>query len=342
MNVTGFNDAQKLADARALAQSFKTGEQNYPPKKSSGSSWQERSADVVRFVEVREPVPPSKRHYDGKALEIGWQIRSVSANTPIMTSALDFLRRADQESAASVAPKSDLPDANSRLVNTSFNSPCSSKTTDIGTPPPIGSQDRKGDGVRVAGNDEKNNDDANAEELSELMSSFSFKETDAQESTSGSILETFLALLAERSDLPPELEDAKDSCIKRSTTIDGDNEPDDGGATPPPHRNTQLRPKAPAFVPSASEVERSENEAEKLFPFTGQFNKPSDDGSRRFWPPMQHIVSTVPVNYTVCVPGQPVATSCPLSQTNTVSVPAKPIQGLSASRWAAHPPAQMD
>ncbi|GAB0133734.1 hypothetical protein EsDP_00002131 [Epichloe bromicola] len=265
MNVTAFNDAQKLADARALAQSFKTGEQNYPPKKSSGSSRQGRSADAVRFIEVREPVPPSKRHYNGKALETGWQIRSVSANTPIMTSALDFLRRADQGSAASVAPKSDLPDTNSRLVSTSFNSPCSSKTTDIGTPPSVGSQDRKGDGFRVAGNDEKNNDDVNAEKLAELLNSFSFKETDAQESTSGSILETFLALLAEHSDLlPPELEDAKDSCIKRGTTIDGENEPDDGGSTPPPQRNTHLRPKAPAFVPSASEVERSESECKRI------------------------------------------------------------------------------
>lgn len=179
-----------------------------------------------------------------------------------MTSALDFLRRADQGLAAPVVPNSDLPDTNSRLVSTSFNSPCSSKTTDIGTPPPVGSQDREGDGICVAGN-EKNNDDANAEKLANLLNSFSFKERDAQESTSGSILETFLALLAEHSDLPPELEDAKDSCIKRSTTIDGENEPD-GGSTSPPHRDTQLRPKAPAFIPSAPKVERSENECKSI------------------------------------------------------------------------------
>ncbi|KAG5950852.1 hypothetical protein E4U53_004307 [Claviceps sorghi] len=246
MNINAFGDPKKLADARALARTFKTGEHSNFPKNGRVSSRRGRDEDAAQLVEAREFVPPSQRHYNGNVLEKGWQIRGSSLNTPVMSSAMDFLRRADQAPEFPGASEADTLVVDNPAASTS--------------------------------NGQKNNDEVNVEKLSDLLNSFSFKEaTGEADDASGSILETFLALLAESTNLPPELGDAKDSCVKRSKPIDGDD--DESGkveaspkaksvqqgsksraSTPSPKKNTQLQPDAPPFVLCGPQVAKCVHE----------------------------------------------------------------------------------
>ncbi|KAG6007952.1 hypothetical protein E4U21_005313 [Claviceps maximensis] len=360
MNNAAFKDPKKLADARALAKSFKGGEGSNDPKKRSLSSRQRRAVDAVRSVEIKKPVPPSQRNYDGNVLKNGWQIRGFSPNIPVMSSAMDFLYRADQAPETSPAPDVAV---DYRISSTAPTSSNSLVTTDLETPRHIRPRELGTNKSHTAVNNQKSNDERNAEQLAELLDSFSFKEsTESSGNASASLLETFLALLAEHTDLPPELEDAKESCVKRSEVIDGDVDESETVKVPPmteletspilnyldqqgsksrpsmslPKENTQLQPWAPAFVPyrphTAALIHESEH---KLLPFPGQFDELNADGFTGVWPPMENIVSTVPVTNTVWMPVQQVATNHPADQANVFAIPAKQMKGLSASMWAA-------
>ncbi|KAG5982945.1 hypothetical protein E4U55_001081 [Claviceps digitariae] len=136
-----------------------------------------------------------------------------------MSSAMDFLRRTDQPPRTTAGPEVAVDHDAARTSN---NSPESLSTAELDTPRHIPPRELQADESHAAVNNQKSNDEMNAEKLAELLHSFSFKETTgATDNASGSILETFLMLLAEHTDIPPELEEAKDSCVKQSKIIVG-------------------------------------------------------------------------------------------------------------------------
>ncbi|KAG6014851.1 hypothetical protein E4U54_004777 [Claviceps lovelessii] len=269
-----------------------------------------------------------------------------------MSNAMDFLHRADQVPETSASPEVAV---DSCTASTNCKTSDCLTVADLDTRPHSRSRELQGNEDRAAVDNQDINDEMNAEKLADLLNSFTFKETtEATENACGSILENFLALLAEHTDLPPELEDVKDSCVKRGRIIDEEDDESgkieasqkaDSETTPilihtnkqgsksqasrtSAKESTQLQPEAPAFVPTEH----------KLLPFTGQFNEPNADGLKGVWPPVEHNVLAVPVTYMVWMPVQQAATNHSAGQANVIKVPAKQMQGLSASMWAARPP----
>ncbi|KAG5923162.1 hypothetical protein E4U42_005034 [Claviceps africana] len=209
MDINAFGDPRKLADARALADSFKA------EKKGRVSSRWARAEDAVQFVEVKDVVPPSQRHYHGNVLEKGWKIPGFSLDVPVMSGAMDFLHRADQAPECLSASEADKLAVDHSVANTS-------------------------DG-------QKTNDEVNAERLSELLHSFSFKEAkEGTENASGSIMETFLALLAESTNLLDD-EPGKVEASTKAKSVQQDFKL--RVLTPSPKKTTQLQPEAQPFVP---------------------------------------------------------------------------------------------
>ncbi|KAG5996358.1 hypothetical protein E4U52_006789 [Claviceps spartinae] len=235
MNTTALSDVQKLADAIALAKSFKTGQNSKVARNKSEPSRQARKTDSIRSL-----TPKSRQNGEAlqkvlqKALQSGQSSRSGSPKIPAMSSAMDFLRRVDRAPATSAAMDSRTT---SRVVNTSFNSPGSLSTADPGAPPPARKQEPQITQSLVAVRDEH-----------------------VTEDTSGPLLQIFLTLLAEQIDLPPYLQELRD-CAKKSKTIDGASsdgelEPHQQGSESRrsmPEKKSQLRFNAPAFVPTGSQ-----------------------------------------------------------------------------------------
>ncbi|KAG5962442.1 hypothetical protein E4U58_003890 [Claviceps cyperi] len=250
MDTTALSDAQKLADAKALARSFKTWVNSSRAKNKSEPSRQARKTDATRSL-------TPKSRYNGealqRALQTGQSSRSGSPKIPAISSALDFLRRVDQAAATDSR-------ATSQAASTSFDSPGSLSTA---APPSARKQEPQTDESLVAVCDQKSDDETNAEQVAGLLYSCSLKETThVTEDTSGSLLQIFLALLAEQIDLPPYLQELRD-CAKKRKAIDGAS-PDgelephqqgsgSRGSIPSPEKKSQLRFDAPAFVPTGSQ-----------------------------------------------------------------------------------------
>ncbi|KAG6212842.1 hypothetical protein E4U35_000064 [Claviceps purpurea] len=252
MSTTALSDAQKLADAKALARSFKTWVNSNLAKNKNEPSRQARKTDAKRSVEVKERVLTPKSRYNGKALHQGQSSCSGSPKIPVMSSALDFLRRVDQTPATSAAMDSRTT---TQAAGTSFDS--------LGAPPPARKQGPQTDVSLVAVHDRKSDDETNAEQVAGLLDSCSLKETThVTEDTSGPLLQLFLVLLAEQIDLPPYLQELMD-CAKKNKAIDGASpdcelEPHHQGSElrgsiPSPEKKSQLRFNAPAFVPTGSQ-----------------------------------------------------------------------------------------
>ncbi|KAG6026407.1 hypothetical protein E4U19_002665 [Claviceps sp. Clav32 group G5] len=253
MDTTALSDAQKLADAKALARSFKTWVNGDLAKKKSEPSRQARKTDAKRSVESKEQVLTPKSRYNGKALHKGQSSCSGSPKISVMSSALDFLRRVDQVPTTSAAMDSRTT---TQATGTSFDSP--------GAPPPDRKQEPKTDESLVAVHDQKSDDETNADQVAGLLDSCSLKETThVTEDTSGPLLQIFLVLLAEQIDLPPYLQELR-KCAKKGKAIDG--APPDGELEPhhqgsesrgsipsSPDKKSQLRFNAPAFVPTGSQ-----------------------------------------------------------------------------------------
>lgn len=208
---------------------------------------------------------------------------------PVMSNAMDFLHRADQVPETSASPEVAV---DSCTASTNCKTSDCLTVADLDTRPHSRSRELQGNEDRAAVDNQDINDEMNAEKLADLLNSFTFKETtEATENACGSILENFLALLAEHTDLPPELEDVKDSCVKRGRIIDEEDDESgkieasqkaDSETTPilihtnkqgsksqasrtSAKESTQLQPEAPAFVPSKTQIAESIHKCEKIF-----------------------------------------------------------------------------
>ncbi|KAG5947411.1 hypothetical protein E4U60_003060 [Claviceps pazoutovae] len=261
MSTTALSDAQKLADAKALARSFKTWVNSNLAKNKKEPSRQAGKTDAKRSVEVKEQVLTPKSRYNGQALHKGQSSCSGSPKIPVMSSALDFLRRVDQAPATSAAMDSRTT---IQAAGTSFDS--------LGTPLPARKQGPQTDVSLVAVGDQKSDDETNAEQVAGLLDSCSLKETThVTEDTSGPLLQIFLVLLAEQIDLPPYLQKLRD-CAKKNKAIDGASpdgelEPhhqcsESRGSIPSPEKKSQLRFNAPAFVPTGSQDQNVAHDCE--------------------------------------------------------------------------------
>ncbi|KAK9442730.1 hypothetical protein VB005_03793 [Metarhizium brunneum] len=352
--MAAFNDPQKLADAIALAQSFKSGQ--FSEKRDRKSKARVEAIDIADSSEIHRDrtwhtrqqlvaeknrqyaaagfVQPSQRHYSNDVLDKGWQIGQLRAEDAIIGKAVfDFLNRNDlaptpaatpepinrlpptsettadltsprsstatpkpivkllpasettadltspRSSAATPKPTVKLPPTPETTVN--FTGPRSPTSASASTPlTPESLVQGPGDNhTSPADSPQKPADEQEADQLAELLSSFSFKEKRSTGDDPGNIMDRFLELLAKK-EMSEHLSQDKQSCVKISDTAthnDAKQEEKDGfeetTATSQHHqpmkadqpvsinanadllttKNKQLCPKAPAFAPSKAE-----------------------------------------------------------------------------------------
>ncbi|TWU72549.1 hypothetical protein ED733_000455 [Metarhizium rileyi] len=337
--MAAFNDPQKLADAIALARSFKAGRQPgdrkfdrsispakavdyasscniYPfdPKKCRQGRIVERSKEYNASGFVQ----PSKRQYSGDALVKGWQIGQYRAEDAVFGKAVfDFLNREDPVTtpAATLKPIVQLPTCSQ--TTSYFTKPRSPDLADASTPltPQSPIQEAKEDYTSSISSPQKDGDEQEADQLAEMLSSFSFKEDNCKEDTPGHILDRFLELLAKNFEITQDLDQEKRSCVMDSCATRAEAAEHDGNkqkaATNNSHRSNEvdrlisaiaktvpaanrcerLSATTPAFTPSKpdssnsamenpspKQIEVGDNDQLQEDPsFTGQFSKASDD-----------------------------------------------------------------
>ncbi|KJK89138.1 hypothetical protein H633G_06994 [Metarhizium anisopliae BRIP 53284] len=328
--MAAFNDPQKLADAIALAQSFKSGQ--FSEKRDRKSKARVEAIDIADSSEIHRDRTWHTRQQ--LVADKGWQIGQLRAEDAVIGKAVfDFLNRNDlaptpaatpepinrlpptpettadltsprsstatpkptvkllpasettadltspRSSAATPKPTVKLPPTPETTVN--FTGPRSPTSASASTPlTPESLIQGPGDNHTSPADSPQNPaDEQEADQLAELLSSFSFKEKSSTGDDPGNIMDRFLELLAKK-EMSEHLSQDKQSCVKISHTVthnDAKQEEKDGFeetiATSQHHQpmkadqpvsinanadllttnSKQLCPKAPAFAPSKAE-----------------------------------------------------------------------------------------
>ncbi|KAG8415062.1 hypothetical protein J3458_008944 [Metarhizium acridum] len=153
--MTAFNDPQKLADAIALAQSFKTGQ--FSEKRHGKSKPRVEAIDIAGSSEIhRDPtshtqrqrvaernrqyaaagfVQPSQRHYSSDVLEKGWQTGQSRAEDAVIGRAVfDFLSRNDLSPTPAATPKPTVKHTPTSETTGNFTGPRSPTLASASTP----------------------------------------------------------------------------------------------------------------------------------------------------------------------------------------------------------------
>ena len=296
------------------------------------------------------PPPPSQRNY-GHATP--WQKQATGASpSALAQTAIDFLRRVD-----SVAPAGDVEE------NVSSEPPRSQIVELEGQESATTSAAEKEfvqASMEEASEDfQKKSDEENAAELANLLESFSFQESKTPGSPSATLLDTFLALLAERKEFSKNL--AAENTKEVPTSPGNDYQATSVSSS------KKLCPQASTFIPSgkhqtdvvseetSDEVANGQSPQDvahttptKPYPFTGHFGEQSlaETQQANFNVPTPATATPLPVTYAMVIPIFPGFPISPLVQFDKLYTPPssrrpnRPLVGLSSSRWAATSPLQ--
>ena len=283
--------------------------------------------------EVGSFVPPSQRKYGSDALKAGWRISGVKNGSSAMAKSVrDFLCRTDQTSSVIQAEKSGPCDASPQLQEAASEKHALHATV---RPTMSTSTHQTGEAdVTFDAHRPKNIDEVNASQLSNLLRSFTFNDEEPQGDGKASILEDFLALLAENPELPKELEQGNRSCARKmiANVCPVEARPDELTkgvfseleSEPPskkhavkatfpaesPQTDSYLSPRAIEFVPGQRHIgdgskktldlghqavaAATDEQGQHQLPFTGYFHEPTQDGLPSSWSPPDRQLPAVP------------------------------------------------
>ncbi|KHO00794.1 uncharacterized protein MAM_01572 [Metarhizium album ARSEF 1941] len=257
--MAAFNDPQKLADAIALAASFKTGqfkEKRHGKSRARAEAidFSERhGAESITGMKHHDParhsqlgrvaersrqydatgfVQPSQRKYSSDALDKGWKIGQLRAEDAVIGKAVfDFLNRSDMAltPAATPQPLTRTPATSQMTANfTGPRSPVLDSDSTPLTPESMIQGPRDKNNSSPADTSQMPADEQEADQLAVLLSSFSFKERSSTGNGPGHIMDRFLELLAKNVEVSEHFGLDKQSCVKNDyTTTRSDAEHDE-------------------------------------------------------------------------------------------------------------------